>query len=459
MSRKYSDLDRRQFLIKASYLLGSVGVSPLLKAEMLYDFSRKFLPEAHAVVGSPIHHFIDLTFRAGLPLLNIGTGVEFTKLGAATYSVSPTIPSQLTRAGRTERPIYLSPKASALASYASNLAITQGVQVNDGHVNDFQKRNGGGMGLISPIIEHTALNSSKYIVGGVNWFGNPGVVLNTLGGKADLQNIANDSAYSTLFTKPNLRLSEIEMEAVAEAARGISLKQSDLLKVKMKDASAAQSSQAKGMDLLTKDFTAALAITAAESAAFRVGNTQVGGVNLPDIGLAVLKSLKGMANQLVGNAQITVNSGDWHGRNTAGDNSPQAVIAEHFSIILAATMDYLRRTPSMTAPGKMMSEVTLIQIQSEFTRGIGPLGADFSDGGTDGTLLLGDMINGGYYGNFTLDPAGGTASKAYGFDPVTGDATTGRRNDVKEIYNTVQSILGNPTRAPVGAVWKSWIRS
>jgi hypothetical protein len=457
VNKKYSDLERRQFLIKASYLLGSVGVAPLIRAEMLYDFSKKFLPEAHAAAGSTVHHFIDLTFRAGMPLLNIGTGVEFAQLESATFSTSPTTPSELTSAGRSERPIYLPPKAAALRPYAGNLAITQGVQVSNGHTGDFQKRNGGGMGLVTPIIEHTTLNGGRFVVGGVNWFGSNNVV-NSLGGAPDLQNIANSNAYSTLFTKPTLRLSEVEVEAVSEAARGISSKQSDLLKTKMKDANSASSSQAKGMDLLTRDFTQALAVSDSETAAFRVGNSRVGGRTLPDVGLALVKSLKGMENGLLGNAQITVNGGDWHGMNTAGDNSPQAVTAEYLAVLLAATMDYLRRTPSITAPGKMMSEVTLIQIQSEFTRGIGAIGSDFSDGGTDGTLLLGDMINGGYYGSFALN-AGAKSGQAYGFDPITGEPTTGKRNNVKDVYNTVQNILGNPTTAPNGNVWKSWIRS
>ena len=75
-------------------------------------------------------------------------------------------------------------------------------------------------------------------------------------------------------------------------------------------------------------------------------------------------------------------------------------------------MKYLRNTPGLTAPGKMLSQVTLIQVQTEFTRSLSTSSADNSDGGTDGTLLLGDMINGGYYGAFDLSNS--AEPKVYG---------------------------------------------
>ena len=129
-------------------------------------------------------------------------------------------------------------------------------------------------------------------------------------------------------------------------------------------------------------------------------------------------------------------------------------------------MKYLRNTPGLTAPGKMLSQVTLIQVQTEFTRSLSTSSADNSDGGTDGTLLLGDMINGGYYGAFDL---GNSAEpKVYGFYPETGEprkemvTRNGRSvtytNRPEEIYNTVQALLGNPTVVTDAATWTSWIR-
>ena len=456
MSKKFGNINRREFLIKASYLLGSVGVTPFLRAEMLYDFSKKFMPEALAadIGGSRVHHFFDLTFRAGMPLINIGTGVEFTALGAATFSNSPATPSEMTKHGRSEMPIYLNPKTIALAPYASNLAITQGINVSNGHAATFNKRDAG-KNLVNPIIQHTARNASKFVVGGVNWFKSNGVTNNLTGGYSDLQGIADENAFNTLFTKPSLRLNDAEVAAVSEAAKGISRKQGELLEKRMKDPQNAMASQRKGMDLLTQDFTKALSVSSAERTAFRVGMTGASVGNITqDIGLAVIKSLKAMENGMLGNAQLTVNTNDWHGDNTVGYANRQSAIGEHLAVILAATMDYLRKTPSLTAPGKMLSEVTLIQIQSEFTRGIAAAGSDNSDGGTDGTLLLGDMINGGYYGSFALT---GT-TQAYGFSPETGAPTVGARNKAEEVYNTVQALLGNPTVVADAATWTSWIR-
>ena len=481
MSKKFSNLNRREFLLKASYLLGSVGVTPFVRAEMLYDFSKKFMPEALAsdIGGSQVHHFFDLTFRFGMPLINIGTGVEFANLGGATYYNSPATPGSMLMRGRGDRPIWLNGKTQDLAIYASNLAITQGVSVSDRglHVSYFNKR-GPGKNLVTPIIQHAARNSSKFVVGGVHWFKAPeqdvnGNVMNVLtGGFSDLQGIPSEDAFNSLFTKPNLRLSEAEVAAVSEATKGISGKQGRLLEQRMNDAKNAVANQAKAMDLMTQDYNKVLEVTPEERKAFRVGRTGTEfslGEIPQDIGLAMIKSLKAMQNGLLGNAQITVQTGDWHGAKSFSDMNRQNVVGEHLAAILAATMEYLRKTPSLTAPGKKLSEVTLIQVQSEFTRpvnGPGTSDKDNNDGGTDGTLLLGDMINGGYYGGFDFgDP---TRPKVYGFHPETGDprkemvtrngVSEPYTNKSEEIYNTVQALLGNPTVVADAATWTSWIR-
>ena len=69
------------------------------------------------------------------------------------------------------------------------------------------------------------------------------------------------------------------------------------------------------------------------------------------------------------------------------------------------------------------------------------MGRDNSDGRTQGQVLIGKDVKGGFYGSFDL--TGGGYGTAQGFDKDTGAPTPGMRNSASQGYHTVQHLVGN----------------
>lgn len=457
MSKK--PLNRREFMAAAGLLLGSAGVSALVQNDLLKKITNELFPQAHADVGNAVDFMIEICGRDGAPLIYLGTGAEFVQGGGNNY---PNVPMQQIsdmqmKGGQNgARPLYMNgvagganSVANLLGPHANNIAISQGFNANGlGHTPLFGHREGQKeMGLTTPIIEFAdrAKKAPGFyqalVVHGVNW--NRRNMTNQTNGLQDLTDVNGADQFRNLFRKPVLRLSQQEVEKVAEASRQLSSLQAQKLQSRIQNISTVVENHSKGAELLTLDYTALLDVAGMDTN-FMIGQSFTnGGRNWGDLGSALAYTCKAFQHGLISASTVTYDSGDWHGFQALSNTSYQANAGVYMSRILSATIAFLKATPHPYRTGESLWDRTLIQMSSEFTRSISMVNQDNSDGGTTGFLLAGGKIKGGYYGSFDLSGGGG---RAYGFDPISGAPQTGMRNNTGSLYNTVNALLGNKTK-------------
>jgi len=146
----------------------------------------------------------------------------------------------------------------------------------------------------------------------------------------------------------------------------------------------------------------------------------------------------------------TIDTGDWHntqagsdGTNNQGitdatgrnDGTAQARHAAWFGEFFAALLNL---ADGIAVGGSTIGEKLRIVHASEFLRTIngGPATGDNGDGGHTGSILIGNGLNGGTYGDHT------TAMKSLKPDLATGDATVEGQLDQTNLVNTIRRFVG-----------------
>ncbi len=429
-------LDRRAFITKASMLLGAAGVSPWIRADMVNKLARKIVPTAGAQALPKTKYFLEFCFRAGYPLLQHGTGREFATLTNANYPNCPWAPNTLVDAGNG---LFMR-NDSQLIGHAENIALTQGYRGNGlGHKTLFAQREGDvGARMTTPIIEFANRRKGTVLgVPGVNW--NRSNMTNNTNGLPDLIDVRSQNDFSNLFRRPSLNLNDNEVIEVQNAISALSDYQKLKLDKRIRNISVANENLNKGLDLLTTDYSSFLDISQMASG-FNMGDRTIfGNKRWGDVGQFTALTLKAFEFNLMSSATITIRTGDWHGFRNVGNSTYQAQSAMHLDSILDATIRFLKATPDPGDPSLTLFDTTLIVLNSEFTRGISVVGADNNDNGSNGFMMIGGSVKGGYYGAFDLSNGRG---RAYGFDPETGAPRVGQYNPNGEIYNTVNKLLG-----------------
>lgn len=429
MSKK-SYVSRREFITRASLSLVATGLAPLDSLELAQRLAKKYLPLAEAQEGGSPTRIIEIGLRAGVPLIYLGTGKEFKSLTTPRYPNCPFSGNSLTDSGNN---LHLNTSTTALAPYAANIAITQGIANEDGHTDLFSyRKGGGGKNELSPIIEVINRNNSYSLMSGVQ-FGES-VTSNTLG-KPDLQKV-NTATFFDYFKKPSLLVPESEADIIAKASRDLSRKQALLLERAQKNAVPISNYHNAAVSLMTTDFSSVLNFDGIPS-----GLTTGRKGRYADAANSLAMTLKAMSLNLINSSLIAIDTGDWHGFQTIGSNPD---FPSEMAAILASTIDYLKATPEpASTKSETLWDTTLIVVGSEFTRGISPVGSDNNDGATQGVMLIGKRVRGGYYGGFTLSNDGSAPGIAHGFDLVTGETTPNKTVTNEGVYHTTNALLGN----------------
>lgn len=423
-------MNRRKFLNKTSLLLGTLGFSHAFKVDLLEKVHRTLIPQASADENEP-RRVLELCFRYGIPMIMFGTGREFKQLKAPRYSNFSYAGNDVLQVSAASS-LLLNVDSASLMPHADNIAITQGVQTTGGHTGMFNYREGGGgQGKASQIIELANLNTTASLVQGIQW---PGDAQNSLAGKQNLTRVTSTSL-KDLFKQKTLKFKKDEMNLILEAANKVSRRQALLLDDKLKQSLTQFQAYDKAQSMFASDYAQLLSLSGMNP------NLTPSGFR-PAVSEALGMTLKSMQHNLVNSSLVTIELGDIHGFQT--DKQMSGVI-KPVSDMIAATVSYLKATPDLAAgAGKTLWDTTLIVAGSEFNRGISPFNRDNSDGGTQGIMLIGKNVKGGYYGGFGLDdvPNSTTEGRAFGFDRLTGQTTMGVKNSVAEVYQTVRAAAG-----------------
>lgn len=422
-------MNRRSFLNRAGLLIGGLTLDSAFQMDLKNQLGRLLLPSAGAAENVP-RRTIDLCFRSGIPMIIFATGKEFTNLSAPKFSNFSYAGNGIVPATAANN-LYFNTDSQSLVKHAANIAITQGVTIEGGHTNFFNYREGGmNKSMAAPIVELADLNTTGAVIHGVQF---PGAASNRTAGRRDLTQLTTVSAFSGLFKNPRLRLTGDELSQVLATAQKLSRRQALMLENKLESALAHQESHTKAAQMFNADYSSMLNLSGLPD---KIG-AGAAMTAYPGVSQALGLTIRGFQNNLINSSMVTIELADWHGYQ---NDKQEAGIIKSVSDIISATIDALKATPEPNAPGLTLWDTTTIVAGSEFTRGISPFSMDNSDGGTQGAMLIGKNVIGGYYGGFNL-PASGYGS-AFGFNPVSGVATPGMTNSPEGLYQTIRKMSG-----------------
>ncbi len=447
---------RRRFMRNTSLILASAGVASATRLNLVDELARKMFPAAYAAENQ-IKRMIFIGVRAGFPVIGIGSDGTFRSHNAVQtpnfpYFGNQVAPTEVAGVAGDSR-LHLTPASSPhLARHAENLAITQGVQTQGGHVSLFNFWQGGaGQSQTSPIIDLAERNTSGSMIPGVHFLSNnPGRnrrVTHQLNGKADLLTV-HEQNFTDNFKRPSLLLTHQETEKVLAAAATLSRRQARRIQGIVDNPMVTAQRHHRGAEMLQVDYSTALGIN-------DMGNMLNGSGPHQRFGRSLAYTLKAMSLNLVNSATVELNVGDWHGlRNDSITRPHYESVAEK----LGLAADYLKRTPDPANPDKRLWDSTLIAVGSEFTRLDRDFNQDNGDGGSQGILLLGPNVNGGYYGEFNFTGGSGRTRvlSFRGFDPETGRKRN-ELNTTTELYHTLNALLDNPG-VNRSLVWNAFVK-
>lgn len=434
---------RREFIGTLALAMAGAGYGNDVIWDILRGVSKSLIPSAHAQSLPGVKRVIEIGLRLGVPVIYIGTGREFTQLSGALYVNSPYRPEEYIQEGS----LYLNPDSAPLKPFATNIAITQGVENVDGHTATFSIRKGGsGQRLASPIIELASKNTSGSAVSAVrfeNLRNGSEIFKNSLDGLSDATNVTK-SSLKELFKKPYMHVSDAEVSAIITASQKLSRHQSRILERSIKSVSNHAKAHTNATDLITKN-AAQLLDTSAMATAL-TGNA--GASIYQKFGQELALGLKSLEHNLVNSVQLSVNTNDWHGYQQIGQNR---VFPQQMSIRLAEAIKFLKVTPDKaSSTGETLWDTTVILLTSEFNRGLVGAGRNNVDGQTQGFIAIGKNVEGGYYGGFDLPNKASALGQSSGIDPITGAPKVASvsnplpgKNSPAEAYSTFQALLGN----------------
>lgn len=436
---------RREFVTNASIVLASAGVAATTRLQLVEDLAKKVLPHARASEATIPKRMIYVGVRSGIPVMGFATSKMFSQLDAP---ITPNVPFAGNEFVESENGLHFNPDSEPLRQLASNLLITQGIQNQGGHTSLFNWWQGGaGAGRTSPIITLSERNTSGAILPGVHFLSGGANSMRSVthqnNGSPDLLTVHN-SNFRDNFKRATLSLREPAAEKVLDASAKLSRRQALRIQQIVDNPLNTAADHQKAAQLLKVDYQSALDIADMDR------NLRTGAsAQYTNFGQALAHTLKAMSLNLVNSATVELSVGDWHGlRNMTATRRHWQQVSQK----LVAAVDYMKRTPDIAGPpGTTLWDTTVIVFGTEFTRNDSVFDMDNGDGGSQGTLMLGKNIKGGFYGDITqrnvmIEGAMNPRILTYtGVDRVTGQPLpVGQRNSALQLYNTVNSIVDNP---------------
>ena len=438
-------MQRREFINRAGFLLGSLGLPSSFKMDLMEKLIRSMNPDAVASAAQPVR-LLEICLRMGVPLIQFGTGAEFAKLTTPKYSNFAYAGNGIMKAAGASN-LYLNTDSAALAKHAANIAITSGIASDGAHTNMFNIRKGStGLSLTTPIVELAAANSTGSLMNGVKW---PGDAINNTNGMRDLTQVNGAQDFLNTFKNQRLQMTNPELGAVLTAAQKLSHKQAVLLEDRLKDSLQQYQVHSNAIQTFNADYGALLTTSSLPS-----GLTSTAPVPPPccstasyaDENKAIALSLKAMQNNLINSSMVVVELGDWHSFQQVGQSG---YVTRAISNTLTSAVDFLKMTNDPASlTGQTLWDTTTIMLSSEFNRGLNPMGTDNTDGDTQGLMMIGKNVRGNYYGSFDLSGSG--KGVAYGFDNMTGQAVNGMSNSTLQAYYTIRKALRLPLEITQG---------
>lgn len=457
--------NRRDFLTKMSLALGGLGVSPLIKGEMIASLAKKILPEAQAADVANIDYVIEITLRRGYPFnSSMFPHSGFTNPNRSIHTNCYANANDIIGAdcgnGNT---LFLTPAAQRLQMYAPNIAVAGGLNLSSrGHTEDFEVRSPR-EGAVNPGILWSNTQAPPAVVqGGIGWGYSTaeGFVTNIPGTYQNVTPVQNANALRALFRAPTFsNVNQNEVSAITEAISKLNsgvIKQQLEQRLSRGSVSAGVKSGETASVLLSGgagDFLTPTTALENEFAAYVRPARGRDNYNLrgPNFGEAMMYCLLGFNNNLFNYFHYTHDTRDWHPYSMTGANTGQEITGQYFSDRLATLIKKLQETPSLVQ-GQNMFDRTLIVVTTEFTRaalgvrtGANTDPRDNPDQGTNGFVLIGGKVNGGTYGGITnIQGNRGRDVVVQGFDPATGNLTPSNQGRIQpaSAYTTVMDALG-----------------
>ncbi|MEQ1877461.1 MAG: hypothetical protein ABL958_12515 [Bdellovibrionia bacterium] len=460
-------VDRRSFLAKSSLALTSLGLSPLISAEILNDLAQMVIPGAHAQSTAPAgkRRFVSLHLRAGAPLQELTPPPSWVPSVTNTINTAVNFHTDMAAISATAtssgRLTYLPSTAAALVPHADSIASTYaGVQM-DGHSSIWSNQTAGmrvddnnipAMAPPSPTVFNAAKNQTGSPIAGVFFNASGDSVVNSKNMYSDLGRVTNTNMaisnaddFVALFGPKALRFTNPERDAVLRAVGSLGDTQLGRLKSRLTSGSVdeAKKSQGEAITLMQTNVQAAII---SDYNAYNAAATASGLNIAPPRGMgyplqkALALSAVSFTRNLAQTTQLAINITDFHGFNSTDrtGNLLPAQVATYLANNLANFIAYMKATDDPINPGTKLWDNTVISITTEFWRdSILSVGSDNGDGGMNGVIWMGGPVKGG-----TLGDASGQTGGAQGFNPTTG-ALGGELLHPASIYRTTLSLLGH----------------
>lgn len=471
------DLNRREFLRKASIILAGSGISPQLNAHVLQNLGRLFVSVAEAqTANAPIDFFIDIPIRAAWGFASMLPPPAYFARNPNPEVGSIWPLEQLSQhATNGGQPLFLTPGSRSnpaiggigLEAFASRIAIVNcGRDFETFHTAIWASRMGGSFhdfeGDTPPAgagASHAPLFAAEVARRRSNGNAPPipaaimsrGACRESYGSYPTSVALDNINVLSGFFRPRNPIMGRTELQAVMESLGRINaLQEAGELRTRLLDVGNARLATQQGIQLALSDQINV--ITADYNnlrVKFKTGQTIGGGLGGPmDFGESLLLAFIGFKNNLLGAASIHLDVDHLHLRPEFTSQTAKDHVS-YLSHRLGAFLDEASRTPHPFRPSATLLDHTLIQLTSEGHRGVLFSNSDGSinwdDSETWGTVLMGGPVRGGHYGNVFYDSNPSTETRGtIGFNFATGAPEQNTKPNPSSIYKTVATMLGVP---------------
>lgn len=456
-----TNTNRRDFLAKSSLALTSLGLSPMISAEILNDLSQMVMPGANAQTPGAAgrRRLVSLHLRAGAPLQELTPPGGWIPAAGNTvnnavnfHTDMAAITTNMTSSGRA---VYLPSTATALVPHVEGIAATYSQLQMDGHSSLWSNQSGGmrvddnNIPMAtppSPTVFNAAKNQTGSSVAGIFFNSSGNSVVNSLNMYADLGRVTNTNAaintnddFVALFGPKALRFNNTERDAVIRAIGSLGDAQVARLKSRLTPGSVDEAKKGQGEATTLMQTNVQQAIITDYNAYMAAQGT----INAPRaMGYPLTKALAlsavSFTRNLAQTTQVAIDITDFHGFNSTDrtGNLLPAQVATYLAQSLGAFITYLKATQDPVNPGTTLWDNTVIQISTEFWRNpLLDVGSDNGDGGRAGIIWMGGPVKGGFLGDVNGN------GNATGFNVTTG-ATGGDLVHPASVYRTTLSLLG-----------------
>jgi hypothetical protein len=502
--KKADDWTRRAFLQRASLFLGAFGVPWIHQMDIFEKISKRLFGNsaAFAAGSSPIYaislglrsgyggiddHVFCMANDANAGSTHVNRSIHFDP--ANTLTVAPTVVGA--------RNLYLAPQMAQFAStpYATGAAVLTAISNANGHTNmpGGQTQDGSGH-FLNHLVANNAASSAPPLMNSAFVFGSADTMsVDSLGGLSvdySPTYIRGNGEVQALFTQLKLKTANGEEFGSTLNGQVLDVLNTDFNETFLKAIESRPggptiaSNVATLTTLLSQNLSALLTPSTNEinSILNGPGDAATGAPNgnaNPLSGVAgttntatapntmQLSTVYGssatqlanmfstigllMANGVTCQAQVNIQTGDWHGNNEAWqaannrDGSARGQHAVFWNRFLTNLFDSYSTRDAYIVPGtggKKLGEVLRMVWYSEFTRTpmIGSNATDYGDGGKKGIVL----IDPGKSSNLVPGTYGNVNSSARSVKPntTTGNDDVQGQLEVAYMFNTIAKFLG-----------------